>query len=163
MSDTAPEPAALHAVTPDESTSPPKRASRRSTGANATPKKRARRTKNWKPAFLTALAMWPDVSKACEAAGISRRTAYRERQADEDFALAWHDAMNVSLDKVEAALIERALKSDTTAAIFLLKSHRRDVYGDNLKLEHSGKITHDLETLDDEQLDKVIAGLEDVA
>ena len=136
------------------------------TDPNATPKKRAtrqKRTRNWKPAFLAALAAWPDVSKACEAAGISRRTAYRERQRDEDFALAWHDAINVSLDQVEAALIERALKSDTTAAIFLLKSHRRDVYGDNLKLEHSGRIGHDLEGLDDEQLDKVIQGLEAAA
>ena len=130
---------------------------------NATPKKRAtrqKRTRNWKPAFLTALAAWPDVSKACEAAGISRRTAYRERQADEDFALAWHDAINVSLDQVEAALIERALKSDTTAAIFLLKSHRRDVYGDNLKLEHSGRVAHDLEGMDDDQLRRVAQGLE---
>lgn len=159
MSDTAPERTAFHAVTPNDTTSPPKRATRRSTGANATPKKRAR-VRNWKPAFLAALAAWPDVSKACEAAGISRRTAYRERQADEDFALAWHDAINVSLDQVEAALIERALKSDTTAAIFLLKSHRRDVYGDNLKLEHSGRIGHDLEGLTDEQLDKVAQGLE---
>jgi len=162
MSDTAPEPAALHAVTPTDTTSPPKRATRRSGTTKRTPTK-GRRVRNWKPAFLTALTACPDVSKACAAAGITRSRAYAERQADEAFAIQWHDAINVSLDALEAALIERGMEKDTTAAIFLLKSHRRDVYGDNLKLEHSGRVAHDLETLDDEQLDKVIAGLEDVA
>lgn len=125
----------------------PKRATR------ATPKR------DWRPTFLEALAQHPDVSKACATAGINRTTAYRARQADEDFAIAWSDAHAKSLDELEAALFARAVDSDTTAAIFLLKSHRPDVYGDRQRIEHSGSIKTDLQSMSVEDLQALADGL----
>ena len=107
----------------------------------------ATRKKDWQRLFLVALEQRPDVSQAAAAAGVSRSAAYRARQSDEDFAIKWHDAMNASLDKLEAALFTRGTETDTTAAIFLLKSHRRETYGERLHLEHAGQIkqTHDID------------------
>lgn len=100
------------------------------------------RVKDWAPAFLEALEHSPDVSFACKMAGIARSTAYRRQQADEEFALAWHDALNVSLDKLVAALFRRAIAEDTRAAMFLLKSHRPEVYGDRFQVQHQGELKH---------------------
>lgn len=100
------------------------------------------RVKDWAPAFLEALEHSPDVSFACKMARIARSTAYRRQQADEEFALAWHDAMNVSLDKLVAALFRRAIADDTRAAMFLLKSHRPEVYGDRFQVQHQGELKH---------------------
>lgn len=51
--------------------------------------KKARR--DWRPAFLDALEEIGTVTGACEAAKVGRRTVYKERQRNEDFALAWAD------------------------------------------------------------------------
>lgn len=110
------------------------------TATNATPKKAKPKRHDWKPAFLKALAACPDVTKAASHADVDRATAYRARQSDEAFAIAWHDAINSALDDVEAALIERAKDKDTTAAIFLLKSHRRELYGERQEITHKGGV-----------------------
>ncbi len=73
-------------------------------GQQATPE----RGKLWKPAFLEALSLIPNVRHACEAAGISRSEVYRERQRDEIFALAWADAMDHALDIMERVAHQRA-------------------------------------------------------
>lgn len=44
--------------------------------------------------------------------------------------------MEAVLDDLEVKLIERGAKSDTTAAIFMLKSNRRETYGD--RVAHTG-------------------------
>lgn len=112
---------------------------------------RAPQKKDWAPLFLEVLAECPDVSKAAAAVGIQRSTAYRRRQADEDFALAWADAHAKSLDELEAALFVRARETDTTAAIFILKSHRPEIYGDRHRIEHSGQIKQQIVALPADQ------------
>jgi hypothetical protein len=104
---------------------------------------RTTRKKDWAPDFLKALAEHPDVSRAAAAVGIQRSTAYRRRLADEDFAVAWADALDKSLDQLEAALFKRAIDTDTTAAIFLLKSHRPQTYRENVKVEHTGHMAQE--------------------
>lgn len=111
------------------------------TATNATPKRAKPKRHEWKPAFLEQLEASPDVSIAAKAAGVDRSTAYRARQSDEAFAVAWADAIDKSLDAVEAALIQRACEKDTTAAIFLLKSHRPLVYGDRQEITHRGGLS----------------------
>lgn len=106
------------------------------------PRPRKPPVRDWAPAFLASLETRPDVSFACRMAGIVRSTAYRRQQADEEFALAWHDAINVSLDKLEAALFRRATEDDTRAAMFLLKAHRPDIYGDRFQVQHQGELKH---------------------
>lgn len=93
-----------------------------------------------KSIFLESLRQTPNVSLAADAAGIARWTAYRWRDTDEEFKGEWLRIAEARLDALEAALHSRALDDDhasgTTCAIFLLKAHRRNIYGD--KREISG-------------------------
>ena len=125
---------------------------------NATPKK-PKRKGDWKPSFIEALEACPDVTAAAKHAGIDRGNAYKARQADEAFAVAWHEAINRALDDVESALIQRAKDKDTTAAIFLLKSHRPAVYGDRQEIRHSGSVAQDLSAKSKAEFQDLAAGL----
>lgn len=111
-----------------------------------------RKKGDWAPRFLEVLAQCPDVSRACQAVGIQRSTAYRRRQSDEDFAIAWADAHDKSLDELEAALFQRAKDTDTTAAIFLLKSHRPLIYRERVDVSHSGGVDVNLAGMSDSEL-----------
>lgn len=64
---------------------------------------------DWKPIFLAALAELPVVTHACNAAGINRSTVSRAREADEDFAKAWDEAMEQGIDKAEQEAFRRAV------------------------------------------------------
>jgi hypothetical protein len=90
------------------------------------------RPENWKELFLAALHESPNVFAAARTAGVSRRNAYAARESDSEFAAAWDDAIQRSVDDLEASAFRRAEESDTLT-IFLLKSHRREVYGDPAK------------------------------
>lgn len=65
---------------------------------------------DWKPIYLEALRRVPVISRACEAAGIARTTAWRALQTDKDFALAHEDAMEQGIDSAEAELFRRAVQ-----------------------------------------------------
>ena len=112
--------------------------------APATTKKRGGRKKGvspksageWKPVFLQALSVLPVIVTACHKAGISRAVAYREKDKDKTFRDAWKEAMEDGLDLTLASLHKRAREKSDLAAIFILKAHRRETYGD--KVEHLG-------------------------
>jgi hypothetical protein len=89
----------------------------------------------WRAVFLRALAKSPSVTAACRAAGVPRMTAYDHRERDPEFAAKWDSALNESLDTLEAALYQRALKDDTYAGIALLKAHRPSLYRENMKVD----------------------------
>ena len=65
---------------------------------------------DWKPAFLAALRDMPVVRHACEVVGINRSTAYDARNAHEDFAQAWDEAMETGIDKAEQAAFRRGVE-----------------------------------------------------
>lgn len=107
----------------------------------------------WATDFLASLTLTPNVSEACRAAGITRKAAYDLRKADPAFAEAWQDALEESTDELVSECWRRA-KDGTerpvfylgaecgrireysdTLAIFLLKAHRRGVYGDKLQAD----------------------------
>ncbi len=111
---------------------------------------------DWTPAFLEALRNLPMISSACAAAGINRTTAWRRRQADEDFAAAWDDAMEEGVDRVEQEAFRRAVEgweqgvwhqgeqvgterrySDALLAL-ILKGRRKSVYADRTELTGPG-------------------------
>ena len=93
-----------------------------------------------KESILTeALQQKPSISAACRKARIGRPAYYDWLKDDPDFAARMKAAKDVGLDSLEDALIDRGLKTDTTAAIFMLKSHRREIYGDKVVNEHTGK------------------------
>ena len=94
----------------------------------------------WAHLFLSALKLKPNVSLAADAAGIERTTAYYWRNNSPEFAAAWDQAIDRSLDELEESVFTRAKNTSDVLAIFLLKSHRPERYAEKLKIEHSGEI-----------------------
>jgi hypothetical protein len=95
----------------------------------------------WKQLFLTALQNFPNIRAACQKAGISRSLAYKARSLDPAFEDEWIKAIQDGVDVIEATLMARAMRSDTTAGIFLLKNLRPEVYGENVNVNISGSLT----------------------
>lgn len=93
---------------------------------------------DWSEVFLEALAKLPNVSEAARLAGIDRRTAYNARESDPEFAKAWDDSLATSTDDLVGECYRRAKQSSDTLAIFLLKSHRPEVYRESIKQEITG-------------------------
>ena len=108
--------------------------------------------KVWKPDFLEALRETATVTEACRVAGIGRATAYRARQQDEAFAVAWADVEEESTETLESVAVQRARDGSDTLMIFLLKSRRPQKYRENVKIEHGGEIRTDLDELTRDQL-----------
>jgi hypothetical protein len=118
--------------------------------------------KDWRETFLSRLRKSPNISAAAKAAGYSRGHVYRVRNDDDEFAQAWDDAIAASLDVAEGELYRRAVRGvvkhiyyqdkqiDTvreysdTLLIFLLKSHKPEVYRETVRNEHTGKDGKDL-------------------
>ena len=93
------------------------------------------RTRVWRAAFLSALARAPNVTLAAKAAGVSARTAYNHRDDDPKFAEQWLDALNKSVDKVEATAFKLASEGEPRLIEFILKAHRPDRYRETSRLE----------------------------
>lgn len=89
----------------------------------------------WRPAFLAALRATGNVRVSANQAGVARNVVYEAKAADPEFAEKWEEALEDALDALEIALRSRALKRSDTAAIFLLKAHRKAVYGEAVKVE----------------------------
>jgi len=103
-------------------------------------------TKARRAAFLTELAHSCNVTRAHRAAGAPDREAYALRQRDPQFARAWQRALELGFERLETALLRRALevtgtleidaaeeraepveKMTVEQAIGLLNMHRRSV------------------------------------
>jgi hypothetical protein len=122
---------------------------------------------DWAPAWLTAFERTGMVTDTCRVAGVSRATVYRRRQADEEFALPWHDAELDVLALLEDEAVRRALHgvdrpvtvagqremirsySDNLLAMLLRsRAPERDV--DRHRLEHAGRVEHEHAVYDPE-------------
>lgn len=118
--------------------------------------------RDWKPAFLKALAEHGTVTLAAAAADIARSTAYLERQRDEDFALAWADVEHTVTEQLEKKALDLALDGDTRMIEFLLKARKPTAYRESrFQIEHSGKVAHDLASKSDAELRQLAADLAD--
>lgn len=100
-------------------------------------------TKARRAAFLAELAHSCNVTRAHIAAGMGDRSGYVLRQRDPGFAQAWQAALEVGFERLETALLRRALevvgeialeereqpveKMTIEQAIGLLNQHRRSV------------------------------------
>lgn len=86
--------------------------------------------------FLATLSTGSSVTAACEASGLTRQTAYRRRQADEAFALAWADAIDRGTERLEDFALKRALSGESDRILeLLLKAHRPDKYRDRVSID----------------------------
>ena len=118
--------------------------------------------------FVTTLAGGQSITKACEAARISRSTAYVWRDADDAFKALWDEALEAGIDLLEDEARRRAVEgverpvvamgkiarnddgsvlkireySDTLLAL-LLKAKRPDQYRERVDVnaKHSGGVT----------------------
>lgn len=89
-----------------------------------------------KAAILEALREKPSYASAYRRVRVGKSTFFRWKREDAVFASQVREAFAEGLDAIEDALVTRGMKDDTVAAIFLLKSHRRDVYGDKIDHRH---------------------------
>lgn len=63
----------------------------------------------WRAVFLAALREYPVMRHACEASGVDRTTAWKNRNADPEFAAACDEAMQEGIDKAEKEAYRRAV------------------------------------------------------
>jgi hypothetical protein len=88
------------------------------------------RTDRAREAFLAQLRHVPNVSAAARAAGMGRTAAYAWRDDDEEFASAWDEAVQESVDALEQVAWERAQTTSDRLIEVLLKGHRPEKYTD---------------------------------
>ena len=126
-------------------------------------------------AFFAALAETANVSKACAAIAVSRRTAYNWREADPGFAAGWDRAMKAAVLGLEDEAHRRAFEGvdkpvfyqgdecgtireySDTLAIFLLKAHNPEKYRENSKVELEANIR--VNDMTDDEIRAEIAAL----
>jgi len=82
--------------------------------------------------FLNCYRDTMDISKGCEASGITRRTFYNWMRED-DFKESFEDIVEGTKDWVESTLLKKVAAGDTTALIYYTKCKMRDrgYAGDN--------------------------------
>lgn len=106
--------------------------------------------------FLSLLREGRTVEGAARRVGIHRSTLYRLRDRDEQFRRSWDEAWEAAIEALEDELRRRGFEGvekpvfhsgvvvgsvrefDTTAAIFILKARKPEVYRDNARIEHTG-------------------------
>lgn len=92
----------------------------------------------WREDFLKNLQVTGIVRMSCRLAGVSIDTAYEHRNTDAEFAARWDDAISQANEALVLRARERAMSESDTMLIFLLKSHMPEVYGDRIRMEHTG-------------------------
>lgn len=96
--------------------------------------------KRWWPSFLRALAEDGNVSRAADLAGIQRSTAYDARHNHPEFAAEWERSLELGTSALEDEARRRALDGSDTLLIFMLKSHKPDVYRETINQKHDGDL-----------------------
>lgn len=119
---------------------------------------RTKRTQEAVRAFLLALDnARGNVSDACQATGVGRRTVYEWRESDGEFHAAWDAVVDKHMDALENEIYRRAYNGtekpvfyqgeqcgevkefSDTLAMFILKGHRPEKYRENVRTEMIGK------------------------
>src|SRR5487761_2502883 len=72
--------------------------------------------------FLKCLALAYSPTRAANAAGVSRKIVFEQRDRDEAFARSWDDALEQAGDYLEDIAIARAETKSDTMLIVMLKA-----------------------------------------
>ncbi len=78
----------------------------------------------WVTMFILTLSSTGNVTAACRAANVPRRTVYDHREAYPQFAAIWDDSLEESLDKLEGKLWSMGANGNTRAIELVLKARR---------------------------------------
>ena len=89
-------------------TNPSKQIASKVTRSPARRERTAAGTGGWKVAFIQSLSQIPNITVACEAAKITRTTAYRARDTSRRFANQWDRAVTAGIERLEARCWVRA-------------------------------------------------------
>lgn len=118
--------------------------------------RRTARTDRARATFIATLAETCNVSEACRAAHIGRRTAYDWRESDESFAEAWSSAEQEAADKLEREAWRRGVEGTDKPVVhqgaitatykeysdrlleILLKAHRPDRFVERREISGAG-------------------------
>ena len=100
----------------------------------------AKERRDWRPIFLEAYARLGIISGACKVAKVSRTNVYAERVRNAEFAAAWDELEQHGIDEVELAARMNALGGNATMQMFLLKTRRRELYGESGNEELRGRL-----------------------
>lgn len=94
-----------------------------------------------KKRFLQVYTKTLNITTACEAINIARKTFYNWKDSDQVFAEAFESTEEAMLDDLEAHAKNRAKESDTVL-IFLLKTKgKKRGYIEKTETEHSGNLS----------------------
>lgn len=93
----------------------------------------------WRPKFLAELERTANVSASAKKAGVWRAAAYTARNESPEFAAAWDEALEVSLDALEQAGRARAKRQSDTLLMFFLKARRPHIYQSTLQVGGTGE------------------------
>ena len=89
--------------------------------------------------FLSKMRNSGNIRASCEAAHISRATAYRWRAQWSTFAAEWDEAKDDAVDWLDLEAWKRATQGQSDRLLmFLLQAHRPDVYKPITRLSHEG-------------------------
>lgn len=140
--------------------------------------------------FLDVLSQYGNVTRAAEAAAVSRTALYKRKAEDEEFAKAWDEAVQIGNKQLEDEARRRALegvvepvfdkdgnqtgeriKYSDTLLIFLLKGNNPDKFKDRVQGEITGKgggpiqhqHSHELGDLAQKSVDDLIGLYQQVA
>ena len=122
---------------------------------------RTKRTDRAREAFLSTLRTGASIGAACRKAGMGRSPAYEWRDEDEDFRLAWDEAVDEGTDVLEDEATRRARDGTVkpvfyqgqecggireysdTLIMFMLKARRPEKYRERHQIEHEidGQLT----------------------
>src|SRR6266566_4003911 len=94
----------------------------------------------WHATFLKTLRKVPNITLACKAANVSRRTCYDHRELDPKFKEAWDAALDQSVDRVETTAFKLASEGEPRLIEFILKARRRSIYGDVSRMELDARV-----------------------
>lgn len=90
-----------------------------------------------KRAFLVNYALTGNISAACQAAEVGRRTYYDWTEHDETFTAATRVAKEEAADYLEEVARKRAVECSDTLLIFLLKGLRPEKYRERFDVQTS--------------------------
>ncbi len=92
---------------------------------------------------------------ACQAAGITRQSAYEARDRDTAFRAQWEEALQEAVDALEAAAWQRAMTGQSDRLMeMLLRAHRPEKYRETIRQEVTGADggpVHVIDSLDDHE------------
>lgn len=115
------------------------------------------RKKGWQDRFLAVYEESCTITIAARAAGIGRRTVYREKARNPEFAARMAAAEEAAVSHLESVAYDRAVDHSDTLLIFLLKANRPGKYRESMKVQHGGTVKHEIEEGLDAEIERFLA------